>query len=335
MRAAVVGVGRVGSTLADDPLLAGDVFTHTEAYSKSAATTLVALCDTDPERLTAAGARWGVAALFVDPREMMAGASPEIVSVCTPAPSHLEVVRDLLSVEKPPRAILCEKPLARTLADAEEMARLAAGRGVMLATIYMRRFAQNITALKAYIDAGALGDIQAISGWYIGGTFHNGTHWFDMLRMLAGEVDWVEAFDALGEKGDDPTLDVVMGMRDGTLATLRACDSKRYTLFEMDIVTTKGRAQITDSGHVIALSRAAPSPRYSGYVELEPLRMDAGHRRDLMLRAVEDAVEAVTLKRAPACSVDDGLAAMRIAEAAAKSSGARVFLQEGTNSKCG
>ncbi len=326
MRAAVVGLGRVGSTLADDPLLAGDVFTHAEAYTKSAATTLVALCDNDPERLKAAGIRWGVTALFADPREMMAKAGPEIVSVCTPTASHLGTVRDLLAAPKPPRAILCEKPLAPTLAEAEEMARLAAGRGVMLATIYMRRFAQNFIALKAHLDSGALGDIQAISGWYIGGPFHNGTHWFDMLRMLAGEVAWVEAFDALGEKGDDPTLDVVMGMCDGTLATLRACDAKRFTLFEMDIVTTKGRAQIADSGHVITLSTAAPSPRYSGYVELEPLPMDTGHRRDMMLRAVEDAVEAVTFNRAPACTVSDGLAAMRIAAAAAKSSGARIFL---------
>ena len=328
MRAAVVGVGRVGSTLADDPLLAGDVFTHAEAYVKSELTELVALCDTDPRRLAAAGARWNVGVLFPDSAAMMATVMPEIVSVCTPTPSHLEVVRTLIRAKEPPRAVLCEKPLARTLADAQEMARLAAERGVMIATIYMRRFAQNINALKTYIDSGALGKIQAVSGWYIGGTFHNGTHWFDMLRMLAGEVAWVEAFDSLREEGDDPTLDVVMGMRDGTLATLRAGDAKRHALFEMDIVMTEGRAQVTDSGHVISLSRTAPSPRYTGYVELAPVGVDLGHRRDLMLHAVEDAVQAVTLSRAPACTIDDGLAAMRIADAASRSSGARISIQD-------
>lgn len=328
MRAAVVGVGRVGSTMADDPLLAGDVFTHSEAYEKSGLTELVALCDTNHQRLAAAGARWKIDALFTDPREMMAKAQPEIVSVCTPTPSHLEVVRSLIDSEAPPRIILCEKPLARTLVDAEEMARLAAERDVTIATIYMRRFAKNITALKTYINSGALGDIQAVSGWYIGGTFHNGTHWFDMLRMLAGEVAWVEAFDSLRERGDDPTLDVVMGMRNGTMATLRAGDATRHALFEMDIVMTEGRAQITDSGHVISLSRTAPSQRYTGYVELEPVQLDLGHRRDLMLHAVEDAVQAVTLSRAPACSLEDGLAAMRIADAASRSSGARISLQD-------
>ncbi len=319
MRAAVVGCGRIGSTLADDPLLAGDVFTHAEAYTKSERTTLVALCDVDPEKLAAAGARWNVSALFTESREMMAAAAPEIVSICTPTAFHLSVARDLLMAAQPPRAILCEKPLARTVSEAKEMVELAAARGVVLATIYMRRFAQNFAALKSVIDSGELGGIQAVSGWYIGGTLHNGTHWFDMLRYLVGEAEIVSGLDILREGGDDPTLDVAIAMPSGALATLRACDARRYTLFEMDIVMEKGRVQITDSGHQIALWRSAPSPRYTGYVELEPFGHGLGHRRDLMLSAVEDAVDAVTLGRAPACSGADGLAAMRIADAALRS----------------
>jgi predicted dehydrogenase len=328
LRAAVIGCGRIGSTLADDPLLAGDVFTHAEAYTKSSGTSLVALCDTNLERLNACGQRWSVGSLFSDPREMMSGAGPDIVSICTPTASHLDVVRELLSTDRSPRIILCEKPIANTLGDAEELARLASDRGVTLSVIYMRRFADNHKALKSYLDSGALGKIQAVSGWYIGGTFHNGTHWFDMLRYLAGEVEWVESFDVLGEGGDDPTLDVALGMTDGTVATLRACDRKQYTLFEMDIVLEQGRAQITDSGHVIALSKAAPSPRYTGYVELEPVQIDLGHRRDLLLHAVDDAVEAITLDRPPACTSADGIAAMRIADAASRAIGTRVYLDQ-------
>ena len=90
----------------------------------------------------------------------------------------------------------------------------------------------------------------------------------------------------------------------------------------------RGRAQITDSGHAISLSKAAPSPRYTGYVELEPMRVDLGHRRDLLLHAVDDAVEAITLGRPPACTAADGLAAMRIADAASRSLGNRVYLDQ-------
>jgi predicted dehydrogenase len=326
LRGAVIGCGRIGSTLADDPLLAGDVFTHAEAYVTSDQTDLVALCDSDEQRLAECGRRWGVTALFTDPGLMMREAAPEMVSVATPTPTHLNVVRQLLGGTNRPRMILCEKPLASTLADAEEIVRLSGANGVMLATIYMRRFANNIRALKAIIDSRELGSIQAISGWYIGGTFHNGTHWFDMLRHLAGEAEWVEALDSLEEGGPDPTLDVFIGLAGGQLATLRACRADRYTLFEMDIVFETGRALITDSGHGISLWQAAPSPRYTGYVELQPLDRELGDRRDLLLHAVEDAAVAVTLEREPACTAADGLRAMRIADAARRSGGSRVLL---------
>ena len=319
MRAAVIGCGRIGSTLADDPLLRGDIFTHAEAYTKSSRTELCALCDTDSGKLEAGGSRWNVAALFSDPREMMAAVSPEIVSICTPTASHLDVARAILTSEKPPRAILCEKPLGKTVNEAEEIVSIATARHVTLSTIYMRRYAKNFIALKSLIQSGEFGEIVAVSGWYVGGTFHNGTHWFDMLRYFVGEAEMVSGLDILREGGDDPTFDVTIFMSKRILATLRASAAARYSVFEMDIMLEKGRAQIIDSGHVISLSRAAPSPRYTGYVELEPITRDLGDRRDLMLHAVEDAVTAVTFGREPACTGADGIAAMRIADAASTS----------------
>jgi predicted dehydrogenase len=305
--------------MADDPLMAGDVFTHAEAYYASEKTSLVALCDIDRRKLEDAGNRWTVSNLFEDAATMMAEAAPEIVSIATPTRTHMDVARQLLEGTNRPRAILCEKPLASTVAEAEDLVSLAAKHGVVLATIYMRRYAENFRALKTLLDSGELGKIQAVSGWYIGGTRHNGTHWFDMLRFLVGEVGQLHALNTLGEDGDDPTFDVAMWTESGILATLRACDAKKYTLFEMDIIADLGRAQITDSGHAIEISRAVKSPRYTGYIELQPSIADLGHRRNLMLNAVEDAVDAVTLKHDPACTGADGVAALRIAEAAAQS----------------
>jgi predicted dehydrogenase len=305
--------------MADDPLMKDDVFTHAHAYSTSSKTELVALCDTDEKKLRTAGTRWNVTALFDNPREMMTEAAPELVSICTPTHTHLAIAREILSAEKLPLGILCEKPLASTIDQAQELVNLAAEKRVVLATIYMRRYAENFRALKLLLDSGDLGRVRAVSGWYPGGTFHNGTHWFDMFRWLIGEAESVDGLNSLGETGDDPTLDVAIRDKDGLLATLRACDARNFTLFEMDIVLDRGRVQIMDSGHEIAVSRARPSPRYTGYTELQPSGLNLGHRRNLLLNAVEDIADAVTLHRAPACTGADGLAAMRIADAAAQS----------------
>src|SRR6476661_838220 len=103
--------------------------------------------------------------------------------------------------------MLCEKPLGMTLAESEMMATLAEKKNVVLATVYMRRYAKNFRALKKFLDDGGIGKLQVVTGIYIKGTFHNGTHWFDMLRYLCGEVDMVSGLNNLGETREDPTLD--------------------------------------------------------------------------------------------------------------------------------
>jgi len=318
-RAAVIGCGKIGSELSVDPLLKGDVFTHAEAYSRCEKTELVALCDSDPERLAAAAKLWGTKRLYSTAEELMANETLDLVSICTPTATHGAVLRTVLEGPNPPRGILSEKPLGLTLAESEEMAALAEARGLILATVYMRRYAKNFQALKKFIDGGGIGRLQSIAGVYIKGTFHNGTHWFDMLRYLAGEVEMVSGLNTLGETRDDPTLDVAMYLQSGAFATLRAADHTAYTVFEMDLFGTDGRVRIIDSGFEIEVYKPMPSPRYEGYIELQRVPMDFGDRRNLMLHAVEDIVESLETGRPPLCTAADGVAAARIADAATRS----------------
>ncbi len=315
----MIGCGKIGSELSVDPFLKGDVFTHAEAYTHCEKTELVALCDSDPARLDAAAKLWGIAGTYSTARELVENQTLDVLSICTPTATHAEVLLAVLDTPNPPRAILCEKPLGMTLAESEVMADLAAKRNVVLATVYMRRYANNFRALKKFLDGGGIGKIQTITGIYIKGSFHNGTHWFDMLRYFCGEVDRVSALNTLGETREDPTLDVAMHLRSGAFATLRAADHTAYTVFEMDLFGTGGRVRIIDSGFEIEVYRPMPSERYAGYVELQRVPMDFGDRRNLMLHAVEDIVGCLDTGRAPLCTARDGVEAARIADAAMRS----------------
>ena len=319
LRAAVIGCGKIGSELSVDPFLKGDVFTHAEAYSRCDKTDLVALCDSDSGKLGAAAQLWGATSLFSSAEELVAKEKLDLLSICTPTPTHGEILRVVLDSPNPPRGILCEKPLGLTLAESEMMATLAEKKGVVLATVYMRRYANNFRALKKFLDEGGIGKLQAITGVYIKGTFHNGTHWFDMLRYLAGEVEFVSGLNMLGETREDPTLDVALHLKSGVLATLRALDYTAYTTFEMELFGTGGRVRIIDSGYEIEVYRPMPSLRYEGYVELQRVPMDFGDRRNLMLHAVEDMVASLETGRLPLCTAADGVAAARIADAASRS----------------
>lgn len=317
--AALIGCGKIGTLFADDPLMTDDVFSHAAAYAACRDTDLVALVDTDEAALAKCSERWNVSNRFRAVREMMDNARPQIVSVATPTPTHYAILVQLLLGETKPLAILCEKPLASTLFEAERAVALARENGVLLVVMHMRRYANNMRNLRDFIRNGGIGEVRNVSGWLTKGTIHNGTHWFDLLRYLVGEVSWVHGIDSLEEGGDDPTLDVAMGLENGMLATMRSAETANFTICEMDIMGSKGRAQIVDSSYQVHISTAVPSPRYSGYVELVPSSVDMGDRKDVMLHAVEDIVHCLKTGAVPQSTGEDGVAALRIALAAHES----------------
>jgi predicted dehydrogenase len=309
-RAALIGCGKIGSGFAADPRIKG-VFTHAEAYTACPTTKLVAVADVSAAAVERCGARWGVARRDTNPLRMLAEVHPEIVSVCSPDGTHHALIQTALRTPGV-RAVLAEKPLAMTPNEAQELVAEAAERGIVLAVNYSRRFATGHADLRDAIRAGRLGRIQRVSGHYTKGTLHNGTHWFDLLRYLIGEVASVQGWNVLGEGGDDPSLDARLCLADGPVATLAALDSREYSLFEMDIVGTAGRARLVDSGHWIEYAEAADSPYYSGYRTLIPGERVSGGLQDVTLRAVEDLVCCLETGGVPACSGQDGLRALEI-----------------------
>jgi predicted dehydrogenase len=311
-RAALIGCGKIGSEF-DDPPVGKGIHTHAGAYAACPATRLVALCDADPARLARCGDRWQVAARYTNPFELLTDERPEIVSLCTPDDTHAALLRAALQTPGV-KAVLVEKPLALTLAEARELERLADTGGVILAVNYSRRFAASCIALKKWLDAGGLGKLQAVCGYYVKGLLHNGTHWLDLARYLIGKVESVRGLDRLHEPGSDPTLDVELEFASGARGYMFGLDTRYFTIFEMDLVGTEGRIRLAESGHSLEAYKVADSRRYANYHELA--RVDSfieGGLDDVILHAVEDVVRCLSEGGQPRCTGRDGVAALEIA----------------------
>jgi predicted dehydrogenase len=141
--------------------------------------------------------------------EALAGAGLDAVSVCTPPGVHLSNCRPLLDAGV---AVLCEKPLAASLADAEALAAAATASRAPFMVAYCHRFHGPIVELKRLIDAGTLGEpvlFRNLFGGFLslagnhrvtpelsgGGVLvDNGSHSVDLFRHLVGEPTTVQAF---------------------------------------------------------------------------------------------------------------------------------------------
>jgi predicted dehydrogenase len=310
-RTAIIGCGKIGSEFADDPRIK-DIYTHGGAYSSCPDTDLVAVCDTDIEKSQKCGKRWGVKDVYIDFRTMIEESRPEIVSVCTPDVTHYQIIRDVMEYDCI-RAIFAEKPLALNISEAKELIRLVQEKNIMLSVNYFRRYAPNHRDLKHLIQNKTnIGEIQTVSGYYTKGILHNGSHWLDLARFLIGEIKLVQGFPGTCINTDDPTLSAYLLFNNGASGFLFGCDEKMFDIFEMDIIGTKGRIRIIDSGHTIEKYHVENDPNYSGYRALAPWSRDNGGLTDPLLHAVEDIVTCLDEGGVPMCSGRDGLEALRI-----------------------
>src|SRR5688572_11853967 len=102
---------------------------HLRAWQSLPSVRITALCDLDPERLREKAERYGVPAAqrFTDLSAMLNGAAIDIVDIVTGSETHRALAE---TAAKAGKHILCQKPLAPTLDDAEAMARVCREAGV-------------------------------------------------------------------------------------------------------------------------------------------------------------------------------------------------------------
>jgi predicted dehydrogenase len=127
---------------------------HTSFLAADGDADLVAICDRDRERARALAAELGVAGVYRDHREMLGAERLDLVCICTMPDSHREIAVDALEAGAD---VLCEKPMAHTLADAREMADAARRTGNQLAIGFNLRHSTVAQAVRGFIDEGALG----------------------------------------------------------------------------------------------------------------------------------------------------------------------------------
>lgn len=216
MRVAVIGAGRMGTIrvedLVDDPRVDGVVVTNrTEARAAEVAAAYGA------EHLP-----WG------DPRI----ADADAFVITTGTDTHLEHLERLLPLGRP---VLCEKPIALTLADTRRAIELAEQHATPFQIGFQRRFDPGLRDIHDRIAAGSVGTLYSLvltahdhtpSGREFiagsGGIFRDmHVHDFDQVRWLTGEeIAWVHATSAVREhrqyaEFDDADTAMIMGVTEG------------------------------------------------------------------------------------------------------------------------
>jgi predicted dehydrogenase len=191
LRAGIVGAGFMGEVHARAVRAAGGVVAGVAAST--------------PERSAAAAARLGAEGAAESAEALLTADDVDVVHVCTPNSLHAPVAEQALAAGKP---VVCEKPLATTVDDAQRLTTSAVQAGVVATVPFVYRFYATVREARARIAAGEAGPLRLLHGTYLqdwlskrensnwrvdpalGGASRAfgdiGVHWCDLMEFVTG-----------------------------------------------------------------------------------------------------------------------------------------------------
>ena len=168
---------------------------------------IAAICDSNEENLRFAGERYNIPEekRFTDYKDILGMDDIDIVTVAIPDQQHVKMSCEFLRAGK---NVLCEKPLALTREDLEEMVKVANESGAKFMVGQICRFTPAFEKTKELIESGTIGELYFVESEYAHdymklcdewradpkrhGVIGGGCHAVDLLRWLAG--DPIEVF---------------------------------------------------------------------------------------------------------------------------------------------
>lgn len=264
--AAVIGLGNIGLGFDYEESDASRVLTHASGFHYHRNFDLVAGVDPDPMARKKFEDKFGRPA-FSSVKDLYKNISPDVISLGVPTLLHFAVFQEI--IVHSPKAILCEKPIAFTLAEGRRMNEMAEAVHSVLLVNYMRRFEPGVFELRERIRNKELGDIYKGTLWYSKGILNNGSHFIDLLIFLFGDVNDIVLLD-VGRKhlklDPEPDLKVTFGDVDiFFLAGREEC----FSVKELELMGTLGSIQYSRGGEDIVMRKPSSHKLFPSYTILE------------------------------------------------------------------
>jgi len=308
LRAGIIGFGSMGKY-------------HAQAYAHSGCAEVVAVCNRRVFKMSEYLNSNTNCRSYTDWQEMLQKEELDILSVVTYSPSHAEIVIGGTEVGIP--RILCEKPMATRLIDAEAMINACYKRGVKLAINHTRRWSPSYLRLRELLRMGVIGDVRGIFCTLGGGRLGcNGSHLFDLMRMYTeSEPEWVIGFidqtgtpNPRGEQFNDPGGYGQIYFQNKSRCYLDMSEDIGIPA-RFEIFGSVGRV-IVDEGmnqwDIFARSEEDKQASLMKYgLQLKPYPLGFCTPLDIVAHTSE-AIKELCENKTPSCSGEDGKAALEI-----------------------
>ncbi len=227
------------------------------ATQKAERCEVVAIASRDGERAARTAAELGIPRAHEGYDSLLS--DPDVDAVYIPLPNS-EHAAWTIAAARAGKHVLCEKPLAMTAAEAEEMVRACANEGVLLMEAFMYRLHPSWEAVRDLVASGRIGRVRAVQSWFSyfnddpgnirnvpelgGGALYDiGCYCINLSRMLfGGEPTGIEASVTRDATGTDVLTSAILAFDDDVAAF--TCSTRAEPDQRVHIYGTEGRISI-------------------------------------------------------------------------------------------
>lgn len=332
VRIGVIGCGWIGRG------------THIPAFIENPKARLIAICDTDKGLLHQVGDKYGVENRFHHPKELLESGLVDAISICTPIATHSEIA---LAATKAGIHVLCEKPLASDLHEAQLVASAVRENKTCFMVGYNYRFLPNHIKARDLICTGKIGHPVLIRGQLVapgpyrngisepelakeaekrkGCLFDLGSHMADLFIWFVGDpIDVYATFAAVGDNIPfDRTAVAIMRFKSNVIGSI-AVTWQNLPDYEamsdarvIEIIGTKGKVDSEFFGpSLFFYSSDSIASKLKGQIRMTPLKVDPKVPDDALRssykKEIDSFLNAVIKHEEPPVTVDDGVKALRL-----------------------
>ncbi|MEM2673984.1 MAG: Gfo/Idh/MocA family oxidoreductase [Candidatus Bathyarchaeia archaeon] len=317
---------------------------HIPAYLSNPHSKIVGVADINEERLNEVRKRFNLQKTYLDYVELLEQ-NIDAVSICVPTKYHSKI-----AIEAASRGIhiLCEKPIALTLEEADAMINSCKKNNVKLMIGFNYRFIKNHQEAKRLIEEGRIGKPFFIHGQFAsqgpyenfeerrnsfyfdprgggGVLFDSGSHLFDLMRWFFGEVKTIYSCRGTYTEGVevDDVAAVSLEFQNGCIGVITCM----WTQIESwSAMRNEGFIKIIGSEGKVISSLFGPSLKYfskrskicriRGEIEIVPKGLDPKNPQDALQKSWRDEInafiDAVRLNRGVPITGEDGKRALEL-----------------------
>lgn len=298
----IIGLGQIAYSIDKDPNRK-IIWSHIKAYESFSNIKIKAICDVNINLVKNIKKECNIEKGYTDYNLMLKENKFDIVSICTPISTHLDIIR--ICIKNKVKAIFCEKTISYSSKEAKVVLDMCKEDNIIFAVNYILRWDNINKTIKTLLENNVIGKIYTIVGYGATALYTSTSHLIDlMLYFSNSNPTWV-----VGEKQKDFIRIVhgekdcggigMIGFKSGIIGFVKSVsESPNKYMLEIDIIGEHGRIRLYDNGTKYDIYQYKKNKNNAGkeYEQLKLVKSEAPYPNERMINAIQNIIDCLENK---------------------------------------